>query len=965
MKIRSFLLVLMLGTWPAAHAEVQLTGDTSCPNISLFPFREPIELTFKATGLTPGERLTLVLDIVDQNDQTQKKLVLPVVADAKGNWAGTTADVPKGKMGFYRVWGQLSNGVRFKKLGSRPEGCITYAIVPRPEERQVYPMDESFFGMCGGFSRKMRDVFELLGIRWCALHVRSEADYAKWKEKQKTDPWNWVTYGWNSMNAICSREWTKEQQDKYLMKNAQHKNTGVFNAAGEDLYKKTVLDYAKRAASQYPETLPHWLYQLTWEPDLYMTNENIIRIHKAAYQAIHDGDPKAIVGGDATSTITRESVEHYRELFAMGFLDYVDAIIIHPYIGFPVEQNGLVENIRKLKGYIKEYGKGKSYKIHGNEFGYSAHTRLDEELTQMNGIVRGNLIFLGEGFASNETFYISDMDEVATGAYGITYNLSLPQIIYGASKISPRPAAPAYAAMTFLLEGHKSAGVIEYLGDTALGYAYQRGDHVVLALWDFGGKPREVDIQVGREKLVTADIMGNQTAVTTDHGVLKLTLTESPVYVIGVDPAIWGKEAVKAVAPDEGRIHAVAGKTIEVRGTLNNTFDKPLNGKLTLAFSKQAKLAPLSQEVSLAPHASKPYSFAVQLPGTLAKGKYPLTLALTADGGNIGANGLLLNVEAPVLVERVAPAFVNEHQALKIRLAEIAGFPVKGTVETRVVGYPEGRRTVDFALDARSSKEIIAELEGLEVAPFDMADVELKVSLDSGYRFTYSEKVNWLSASHQPGVGENGDFSGWKNPKMQRVNAQNVVRSPNYHDGAKDLDASAAFGWNERYLLFRIEVADDCFQQPFTGWKTWAGDSLQFGLARDIKAMKSDNSVADAVMTACSEIDFAITKNGPEIYRTLTFDKDLLPAGPIDLQACPFSVVQERLPDNRARLIYQIAIPWTFLNLPKPKAGQQVFWAATINDLDDPQKQLDVSAIGVFELKQQTPKRFGAITLAP
>ena len=78
---------------------------------------------------------------------------------------------------------------------------------------------------------------------------------------------------------------------------------------------------------------------------------------------------------------------------------------------------------------------------------------------------------------------------------------------------------PAYAAMSRLLEGHKSAGVIDWLGHTALGYAYERGNEIILALWDYGDKPRTVSMPVGVTHVTICDWMGNQ---RQDKGTIRI-----------------------------------------------------------------------------------------------------------------------------------------------------------------------------------------------------------------------------------------------------------------------------------------------------------------------------------------------------------------------------------------------------------------------------------------------------------
>ena len=42
-----------------------------------------------------------------------------------------------------------------------------------------------------------------------------------------------------------------------------------------------------------------------------------------------------------------------------AFLDYVDEVTLHPYIPYPVEENGLVENIRALRETVEKYARGR------------------------------------------------------------------------------------------------------------------------------------------------------------------------------------------------------------------------------------------------------------------------------------------------------------------------------------------------------------------------------------------------------------------------------------------------------------------------------------------------------------------------------------------------------------------------------------------------------------------------------
>ncbi|MEW5308226.1 MAG: hypothetical protein WDW38_000201 [Sanguina aurantia] len=139
------------------------------------------------------------------------------------------------------------------------------------------------------------------------------------------------------------------------------------------------------------------------------------------------------------------------------------------------------------------------------------------ELGQAQGLIRENLILMGEGFKLGVSFYGSDyVTGSEQGYYGLYYNLDPYHGWYHPDTVGPKPSAAAYAAMTYLLEGHHGVQPVTGLGSTAIGYAYARpGSSVVVYDW-----------------------MGNGTPVQTKNGVLTVDLSKDPVYVTGVSPAV-------------------------------------------------------------------------------------------------------------------------------------------------------------------------------------------------------------------------------------------------------------------------------------------------------------------------------------------------------------------------------------------------------------------------------------------
>ena len=221
------------------------------------------------------------------------------------------------------------------------------------------------------------------------LDRRPEWKFPEWKEYYLTD---------------------QDKLPKWMPKpNPNHRITKRLTEEGEQLYADYLTVFAKNYAKQIKKNQPRALIQVTWEP-MYPwgfkgTADDLVQIHKHAYETIHAVTSDAWVIGPTAAGLN--SIEWHKEMFEAGLLKYVDAISIHPYYGFPPEQNGLVEKIRTLKALIREYA-GRDLDIYGNEAGFATHELPERENTQMYGLVRSNLIFLGEGFKCNMVFYSHD-----------------------------------------------------------------------------------------------------------------------------------------------------------------------------------------------------------------------------------------------------------------------------------------------------------------------------------------------------------------------------------------------------------------------------------------------------------------------------------------------------------------------------------------------------------------------------
>ena len=484
---------------------------------------------------------------MNENGKLLHLAEIPIEPEANGTWK-TTVDAPHGRLGFYRVYARLSNRVQLAKLGSRGAGYLTYCIVPDSAARRVFSAAETFFGMQGGFNPKV-NIVPYLGIRWLLgpyswkdMEPNRPGEFVEQRVAAKRegrqfppdpDSAEWTVGGqrWRTYNIptmLSPPRWA-------VVPGTMSAGTGTLNPAGEQEWKDYCLAVGKANAEDHPDRAER-LYQITWEPDIGFTgtDEDLLRMYQIAYPALHEADPKARVLGPTAHL----NVQWQCNLSRNGLGRYLDGWTIHPS-GF--EGAALIEMVRALKVSIRQYI-GRDLPVYGTEQNSSTNENPGKELDQACGLLRGNLIMLGEDFRLNIAFYIADGS--GEPGYGYFYNLN-PKMESGTDKIGPKPIAPAYAAQSFLLEGYRSAGPIDGLGESVGGYAYQRGDDVVLALWDYGGRPRHVSLPTGASQVDVYDWMGNKNTALTPNLTLSLTLGPEPVYVTGISAQFWNSRRKK------------------------------------------------------------------------------------------------------------------------------------------------------------------------------------------------------------------------------------------------------------------------------------------------------------------------------------------------------------------------------------------------------------------------------------
>lgn len=869
--MRWLSIFLWAGCFTAAFAAPELSVRTDNPTNNMFAVGRRATAEFTAKGWNPGESRAVVADVYDYRDEKVATLkgTLKAGQDGSGSLA---VELPTDRFGFFRVRARAGD-LSLPKMGTRPAREFTYGVAISPDERRKVPQDAAFAGLHGTACDE---------TRWIGAH---QAPYARiFPSPEKRDEWRrsaahgrWTTWGVSSLR-VDFWQWEQsgfsEQSAKWIRDNRDGLSLWkVFrDADGRKVLDEYLARWTRNYRS-YPAFEGRRIYEVFWEPDLSAPDkETIVAVAEYVSKAIKAGDPEGLVAMPTLSTLGK--LGYHRELFELGLLKHADVFDLHPYVAYPPEQNGLLENVRALKRMFAEYGKpGMPFIC--TESGYQTPATQNGERLQLDGQVRMHLVLLGEGIWFNCPFfgydYGGDGGNRSDGDYGLMYNLDYPRLRFGPKAISPRPAFCGLSAFSMLLDGWKAKESVECLGETVLGYVYTNGlDNATLAIWDYGGAGVTVDLPIGREEFEVADIMGNRSVARAKGGIYSVKLSTSPTYIFDPDLSFWEK------------------------------------GMRRLREAEAA--AALARE------------------------------------------------NAPVKLLGAEAAFHRGEPAVDIDILNNSDEGRVMSVGTRILGVPDARRAVKATFGPHERRKVSVELDGFRPDPFKTFGLKTFAQDKGGCRAEKDVSVNFLRAEYAPAVGSDVAVGRW----------EGISRSP-VPGGTDDLSAEIGFGWNERFLLVDALVRDDAFRQENVGWSTWNGDAIQFGFAKARLERLSANDYTDSLAQGTTEIDFALTKKGPEGYRTVSFDPykwptDMHGKGQIDPHECKMSIERRDLPEGGVELRYRIALPWRYMNKPEgAKEGESVFLAASFNDRDPGDGEY--SAIGVFDLKRMPPRHFGRLFL--
>ena len=289
--------------------------------------------------------------------------------------------------------------------------------------------------------------------------------------------------------------------------------------------RKAFAAFAAAAAKRYAKKGIVW--EIWNEPNIGFWKpqpsvDDYCKLVEATAPRIREADPTAPVIAPASSEIPLPWLE---DCFRKGLLKWVDAVSVHPYRPRPPET--VIEDYAKLRELIKKYApEGKEIPIISGEWGYSHvngdKSRLSEE-QQAQYLVREFLVNLYQRVPISIWY---DWKNDGTNPnerehqFGTVMHDLKPKAAYNAAKILART-----------LEGYSIAERLDGGREKDFVLKMKKGQSEALALWTLGEKHDvTVPLKAGRGTLL--DMLGAETTLSWKSDGLKLSLSQSPQYLL-------------------------------------------------------------------------------------------------------------------------------------------------------------------------------------------------------------------------------------------------------------------------------------------------------------------------------------------------------------------------------------------------------------------------------------------------
>ncbi|MBD2845477.1 hypothetical protein IDH44_09780 [Paenibacillus sp. IB182496] len=251
---------------------------------------------------------------------------------------------------------------------------------------------------------------------------------------------------------------------------------------------------------------------------------------KKTYEVLKSAYPDVPVIGTASVMIPTGYLE---ALFELGALDYMDGVVIHPYVqNWNVRWPELVwTEINDLNEQIKRFNNGETKPIWVTEFGFSSQDR------KYTANFNARQMALMSSFDNVERSYTYLLRDDASFPYmGLLKSDQAPE-----GKYTPNPAYVATANMVHQLNGATALGreFVDSLSNLYIMKFTDSDEDELRIAWSADDEG-EIGEFYTNEPLTIVDMMGVETVAQPVNGKVSIPLGESIVFVKGNVQSIQG-----------------------------------------------------------------------------------------------------------------------------------------------------------------------------------------------------------------------------------------------------------------------------------------------------------------------------------------------------------------------------------------------------------------------------------------
>ncbi|HYW78136.1 MAG TPA: hypothetical protein VE890_01110, partial [Thermoguttaceae bacterium] len=567
--------------------------------------------------------------------------------------------------------------------------------------------------------------------------------------------------------------------------------------------------YGQAILNQYGDQI-EWLeiwneYNGTWckGPAAEDRPKYYTQMLKHAYQRIKEVRPDVKVLGCATVVVPLPYLEG---IFKHGGLDYMDAVVIHPYREQP---EGVEDDVAELQEMIRMYNDGEDKPIWVTETGTFDRSEYDWELGKetyelgrrnaARYLVRQNVLLLSQDVEKIYWYLARDYNEFLT--MGLLRSDKDPMGRYAVA-----PNYVAYATLIRQLHGARFARR-EPTQPHARVYLFQRESEQIRVCW--ATQPVHVALKT-QSPVTVVDMMGGEETLFPTAGEISLTLNENPVYVRGAADTIGDSSVFQIEAEQDVDIL----NDVALQFTLDNSKGiRPLSGHIEL----QDRRFPVEVE----PQSRLTDWLVIPAQDTSQARSHGLWYRLVLDGKPAAKGRILAHVVDPLSFSG-RPQMIDD-DVLQLRMANGS---LRNDYQLTAVRWKCGDKngTQEFNATLPHGQSLVLNMPFDSLPNYRALPVEIEAAFADRASLGLSAEVA-NAPCVKATIKVDGDLTDWQAIPSIDLDSCGLVK------GKATVGGKAQIAWDDANFDLAASVEDETFAQRHTGVDAVRGDCLRFALA--------------------------------------------------------------------------------------------------------------------------------------